>query len=33
MKGLPAAVQAALVAHGAAVTGPPDISELLAQAL
>ena len=33
MKGLPAAVQAALVAQGAAVVRPPDISELLAQAL
>ena len=33
VRGLPAAVEAALVAQGAAVVGPPDISELLAQAL
>ena len=33
MKGLPAAVQAMPVAQGAAVAGPPNISELLAQAL
>ena len=33
MRGLPAAVQAAHVAQEAAVVRPPDISELVAQAL
>ena len=33
MEGLPTAVQVAPVAQGATVAGPPDISELLAQAL
>ena len=33
MRGLPAAVQAAPGAQGTAAPGPPDISELLAQAL